>query len=121
MEEALQSPQPTLATPSVVRRIGRFLAPVAAALLVIEVIFAINELWVYTVQHGDTPLRRGVGLSLSIVLLVIGPAVVGFIWFDLIKTGMNKSSRMALIGYIGSAVAVMAIMMILVVDAGIRP
>jgi hypothetical protein len=120
MEEALQSTQTRSTTPSVVARIGRLLAPVAVGLLVLEVIFAINELWVYTVQHGYSPHNRAVGIALSILFLVIGPGVVAFIWFDLVRTGMSKESRIALIGYVGSAVAVMAILMILVVDAGVR-
>jgi hypothetical protein len=114
-----QAQTPSATTPLPVR-IGGVLAPVAAVLLVVEAIFAINELWVYTVQHGYSPHSREVGIALSIVFLVIGPAVVAFIWFDLIKTGMTAKSRMALIGYVGSAIAIMAILMILVVDAGVK-
>jgi hypothetical protein len=90
--------------------IGLLLIPIAAVLLLVEL-----ERGGYWLQHflarSDTSLNRKVWESVvSLVVGLVGPACVGLVWFDVLKTNMSNRLRLALVGYVGCAVAGMAVL-----------
>ena len=93
-----------------VSAIGMLLVPITAFFLLLEIWR--GEYWlqrIFTESHissrrqtWETVLCLAVGLA--------GPMSVALIWFDLLKTGMTNRSRLALIGYLGSVVAGLAVL-----------
>ena len=65
----------------------------------------------------DVPAERFVPLIEStayfVVVGIVDPLAVSLIWFDLLGTGMSRRSRVALIGYVGTAIGGLAALMLL--------
>jgi hypothetical protein len=89
--------------------VGLLLVPVAAILLLFEVGRCAYWLWYVLSQSGISSRRRADESIVSLVVGLVGPISVVFIWLDLLKTGMTKRSRMALIGYLRCAIAGVAV------------
>lgn len=97
--------------------IGLLLVPVAAVLLLVEL-----ERSGYWLQHflseGDVSVHRRVWESVvSLVVGLAAPVCIGLVWFDALKTKMGNRQRLALVGYVGCAVAGLAVLIFLPVGS----
>jgi hypothetical protein len=100
--------------------LGMILVPLVVLLVVAEVLGAIAavshfaHLRGYPADgNGISSLRREMSLIYYSVLGVIGPLVVALLWFDVVRSGAGKRTRLALIGYVGLAVAGLAALLLL--------
>jgi hypothetical protein len=98
---------------AVLSRVGLLLLPVLALLLAAEVGRGVE--WIV---HGITDGRLSAGASagdvaFGVIGALVGPIAVALIWFDWLRTGLERRQRLSLVGWLGSAVAGAAVMALL--------
>jgi len=93
--------------------LGLVLFPIAAILVVLEIVGAIAGARHY-LGEADLSSKRQTAYWIYFVLVgALGPVATGLIWFDPIRTGMTRRSRMALIGFVGTAIGLLAALLLL--------
>jgi hypothetical protein len=65
-----------------------------------------------THADGVSSARRSTAILFYIGGGVVGPAAAALLWFDWINSKMSKRSRLSLVGYLGGAIAVLAVLLI---------
>jgi hypothetical protein len=93
--------------------LGLVLVPVAVVLVVLEVVGAGASLHHYLNLSGTTAKRAEVYWIWFLVIGACGPATVALIWFDPVRTGMSARSRLATIGFVGTAIGLLAALLVI--------
>jgi uncharacterized membrane protein len=91
-------------------RIGLVLLPVAGVLIAAELIGGVTGAVHYILRSGITAKRREWSIAFFIVVGVIGPITASLVLFDLLKTGMTWKSRLGLVGFLGSVIGGVAVL-----------
>ena len=103
-------------TASLITTVGLVLVPVVGVLIVIELLMAISQishfahLPLYPAHPNGISERRRFWSIVYFCAVWLAPVLVtAFLWFDLIRSRMSKRNRLAMIGFVGGVVALMAL------------
>ncbi len=113
MTESNPGQPPPRALHGWVATVDLVLAPIAALLVVLELIGGAAGVSHYLSTTGLSSKRRRWSTAYFVVVGIVDPLAVSLIWFDLLGTGMSRRSRVALIGYVGTAIGGLAALMLL--------
>jgi uncharacterized membrane protein len=111
--EAMGGEQPVPTARGWVARLGLILLPVAGVLIVLELICGVAGVVHYLSVAGISAKRRRWTTGFFIVIGAIGPIAAALILLDLVRTRMTWTSRLALVGYLGSVVGGVAVLLFL--------
>jgi len=99
---------------------GMVLVPIVGLLIVLELVMTGTQIWHFAHSplypahlNGITPKRRFGSILYFCIVWLIPVLVVAFLWFDPIGSGMNRRSRLAMIGFIGAVVTLMSLVLML--------
>jgi hypothetical protein len=92
--------------------VGLALLPLAAVLLVLELVGGARGVVHYLSMSGITAKRRRWETAFCLVGGLVGPLAATLIAFDLLRTGTTWKSRLALIGFVASPLAAMAVLLL---------
>ena len=127
-QETLTEIDPTPRTPPAPKRewltvVGLVLLPVAAILLLFELYVGLALAWGILFRHPEwwEAQYSKWWFLYPLCLGLIGPAAIAFIWFGPFDTQMENRSRLALVGFVGAAVAGLAGLLLLGEVATKRP
>jgi hypothetical protein len=93
--------------------VGLVLVPLAAVLVVLEVFLAIAGLHRYLGLAGTTDKRAVVYWIWFLVIGACGPVTVTLVWCGPLRTGMTTRNRLATIGFVGTAIGLLATLLLL--------
>jgi hypothetical protein len=93
--------------------ISLVLVPLAGLLVMLELFGGGIGARHYLDANGISSKRREWSVIYYIVVGLIGPVVVSIIWLDPFRSGVSKRSRLHLIGLVGSAVGLLAALLLL--------
>jgi uncharacterized membrane protein YeaQ/YmgE (transglycosylase-associated protein family) len=89
------------------------LVPVAALLILLEVVGGILGVRHYLDATDISSKRREWSTIYYVVVGLVGPVVLSVVWFDPLRTGMTRQHRLRLIGVVGSAIGFLAVLLVL--------
>lgn len=100
--------------------VGAVIAPFACILAVVTMIVGISAIW-HDAQlpsypanvHGVSLHRREASVLASAFLGATGPVVMSCLWFDWLRTKLNRRMRLSLMGYLGGVIASMSLTLLL--------
>jgi hypothetical protein len=99
--------------PSRLAVVGLVLVPLAAMLVVLEVVLAIAGLHHYLSPAGTTDKRAVAYWIWFLVIGTCGPVTVTLVWSGPLRTGMTTRNRLATIGFVGTAIGLLATLLLL--------
>ena len=101
-------------------RVGIVLAPIVGLLIIVELVMAGTQIWhfahlsLYPAHpNGITPKRRLGSILYFCIAWLVPVVLVAFLWFDAMGSGVKRRSRLAMIGFIGSVVTLMSLVLML--------
>jgi uncharacterized membrane protein len=111
--EAMGTEPPVPSSGGWLTRIGLVLLPIAGVLIVIELIGGVAGAVHYVFRSGITAKRREWTIAFFVVVGAIGPITASLVLFDLLKTGMTWKSRLGLVGFLGSVIGGVAVLVLI--------
>lgn len=100
----------------IVGTVGVWLSPAAALSSVVAAVLTgvtVSKVASYAsyprYSFGITEQARHLSIVFCILVGLAGPSVIAFLWFDVIRSTISRRSRLALVGYLGTTVSLLAI------------